>query len=195
MATWHNAQCKSQSDVTSLNKTSHISAAAAVVHSCRSARQLLFRESVSSPPGIVHAQPKVEPFLLGEDVIGTTSVRESIPIACRHICPPLGWHNSHDGVRRAVSFTQVCAKTHLSGRQGSIAGRFHADQSTSLPLSGEETSLPSQQLTAPPPDCGAKTPDVLLRHDTYSGQGVAVIQSLIPNKYRVTRWTAPKLGC
>jgi hypothetical protein len=39
------------------------------------------------------------------------------------------------------------------------------------------------------------SPDVLLRHDQVSGVEVAVVESIVPGKYRITRWVAPNLAC
>lgn len=52
-----------------------------------------------------------------------------------------------------------------------------------------------EKLVNFPRDCGVRPPDVLLRFDKSHGQDVVVIQNVVPEKYRVTRWMAPSLAC
>jgi hypothetical protein len=177
----------------SSNKTSHILVAAAVVIAAGAIVSFYFGKTLH-PPGIVHAQLRVEPFLLER----TLSERR----------PPAGLSPSlavsiarrSDGTTATVESVGPLASPRfvrklafLDGRVLSLVDSMRI-KSTGPRLSEEEAGSLIQSLTVPSPDCGAKTPE-LLRHDTYSGQEVAVIQSLIPNKYRVTYWRAPKLGC
>ena len=60
-------------------------------------------------------------------------------------------------------------------------------------LDSESLNRLRHSLTSAPRDCGA--PENLLRFDQVRGEPVAVLQNIVPGKYRVVRWVAPGLGC
>jgi len=63
-------------------------------------------------------------------------------------------------------------------------------------MSDEELTAYQSHITYPPADCGANSRNThLLRSEMIGGQSTFVLQTLVPGKYRVTRWVAPALDC
>jgi hypothetical protein len=82
----------------------------------------------------------------------------------------------------------------LDGRSVTLVDSIKA-KSTWPAMNQNELSSLSQKITRAPSDCGVHSPYSLVRFDSLDGQDVVVAEGVIANRYRLTRWLAPKLGC
>ncbi len=147
----------------------------------------------------VNAQRQAEPFYLERtvfaadisgDVTGTPSLYRMEIVARRS-----------DGTTARLKSMGPFASppfvrdvTFLDGRHVTLFDSIKVRTTWPQAISEELGGL-RQALIRSPRDCGASPPIALVGFDHVGDLEVAVKQSIIPGKFRVTRWAAPKLGC